>query len=158
MNNAVGRADIFALLERGITVGIGTDGMTPDLRRETMTGYLMHKHHTSNNNLGWVEFEQMILKNNPAIFQRLTGQMVGHIETGWLADMILVDYFPPTPLTVDNFWGHFLFGLVDAAVDTTIVNGRDLMHNKQISHLDEAEITAASRFVAERVWQKYHQS
>ena len=156
MNNAVGRADIFALLERGILVGIGTDGMTPDLRREVMTGYLLHKHHTSDNNLGWVEFEQMALKNNPNIYQRLTGQPVGRIEAGWLADMILVDYFPPTPLRSDNFWGHFLFGLVDAEVDTTIVNGRVLMQNKQIPHLDEYEIAAASRTVAERIWEKYH--
>ncbi|MCP4362351.1 MAG: putative aminohydrolase SsnA [Chloroflexi bacterium] len=156
MNNAVGRADIFALLERGITVGIGTDGMTPDLRREIMTGYLMHKHHVSDNNLGWVEYEQMALKNNPAIYQRLTGQKVGRIETGWLADMILVDYYPPTPLDGANFWGHFLFGLVDAAVDTTIVNGRVLMQNKQIPHLNEAQIAADSRAVAERMWQQYH--
>lgn len=158
MNNAVGRADVFALLERGITVGIGTDGMTPDLRRETMTGYLLHKHHTSDNNLGWVEYEQMAMKNNPAIYQKLTGQKVGQIKEGWLADLILVDYYPPTPLTGENFWGHFLFGLVDADVDTTIVNGRVLMHNKQITHLDEAEIASASRIVANRVWQKYHKS
>lgn len=157
MNNAVGRADVFALLARGITVGIGTDGMTPDLRREIMTGYLMHKHHSGDNNLGWAEYEQMALKNNPAIYQRLTGQPVGRIKTGWLADLILVDYYPPTPLTGDNFWGHFLFGLVDATVDTTIVNGRVLMQNKQITHLDELEIAAASRLVAERVWQNYHE-
>ena len=62
MNNAVGRADVFALLERGVTVGIGTDGMTPDLRREAMTGYLLHKHHTGDNNLGWVEYEQMTMR------------------------------------------------------------------------------------------------
>lgn len=157
MNNAVGRADVFALLEKGITVGIGTDGMTPDLRREIMTGYLMHKHHTGDNNLGWVEYETMALKNNPAIYKRLTGQPVGRIEVGWLADLILVDYYPPTPLTGDNLWGHFLFGLVDAVVDTTIVNGRVLMQNKQIPHLDEPEIAAASRVVAERVWRNYHE-
>jgi len=156
MNNAVGRADIFALLDRGITVGIGTDGMTADLRREIMTGYLLHKHHVSDNNLGWAEYEQMALKNNPAIYQRLTGQKVGRIESGWLADMILLDYYPPTPLDGANFWGHFLFGLLDAAVDTTIVNGRILMHNKQIPHLDEVQIAADSRIVAKRVWQKYH--
>ncbi len=97
MNNAVGRADVFALLDRGITVGIGTDGMTPDLRREAMTGYLMHKHHMHDNNLGWGEYERMTLKHNPAIYQRLTGQKVGRIAPGYLADVILVDYYPPRP-------------------------------------------------------------
>ncbi len=55
----------------------------------------------------------------------------------------------------DNFWGHFLFGLVDADVNTTIVNGRILMHDKVIPHLDEAEIAAASQPVAQAVWHKY---
>ena len=155
MNNAVGRADIFSLLESGVTVGIGTDGMTPDLRREVMTGYLMHKHHVSDNNLGWVEYEQMALKNNPAIYQRLTGQQVGRIAAGYLADIILLDYYPPTPLTGGNLWGHFLYGLVDTAVNTTIINGKVIMHDKQIPHVDEAAIAAKSRVVAERVWKRY---
>lgn len=156
MNNAVGRADVFALLKAGVTVGIGTDGMTPDLRREAMTGYLLHKHHMSDNNLGWVEYETMTMKNNPAIYQRLTGQQVGRVEAGYLADLILLDYYPPTAFNGGNFWGHFLFGLVDADVDTTIVNGRVVMRHKQIAHLDEAAIAAASRKVAERVWRNYH--
>lgn len=156
MNNAVGRADVFALLNAGVTVGIGTDGMTPDLRREAMTGYLLHKHHMSDNNLGWVEYETMTMKNNPAIFQRLTGQQVGRVEAGYLADLILLDYYPPTAFNGGNFWGHFLFGLVDADVDTTIVNGKVIMRHKQIAHLDEAAIAAASRKVAERVWRNYH--
>ena len=124
MNNAVGRADVFALLDAGVTVGIGTDGMTADIRREAMTGYLMHKHHVNDNNVGWGEYEQMTMKNNPAIYQRLTGQKVGQVAEGYLADLILVDYFPPTDFSGDNFWGHFLFGMVDAQVDTTIINVR----------------------------------
>ena len=31
MNNAVGRADIFALLDAGILTGLGTDGMSVSL-------------------------------------------------------------------------------------------------------------------------------
>lgn len=158
MNNAVGRADVFALLKAGVTVGIGTDGMTPDLRREAMTGYLMHKHHTGDNNLGWVEYEQMTLRNNPAIFTRLTGQEVGQICEGYVADLILLDYYPPTHFDGGNLWGHFLFGMVDADVNSTMINGKLIMHDKQIPHIDEAEIAAKSRVVGERVWAAYHAS
>jgi putative selenium metabolism protein SsnA len=156
MNNAVGRADIFALLESGVTVGIGTDGMSADLRREVMTGYLMHKHHVGDNNLGWVEYEQMAMKNNPAIYQRLTGQKVGRVEVGYLADLILVDYFPPTPFTGDNYWGHFLFGLIDSPVNTTMINGKIVMHDKVVLGINERVIAAQSREVAQRIWKKYH--
>ena len=157
MNNAVGRADVFKLLERGITVGIGTDGMTPDVRREAMTGYLMHKHHLHDNNVGWSQFEQMTMKNNPTIYERLSGQKVGRIEADYLADIILLDYYPPTPLTGGNFWGHFLFGIVDAAVNTTIINGKTIMHDKIIGTVDEAQIAAQSQQVAQKVWRRFHE-
>lgn len=157
MNNAVGRANIFALLERGVTVGIGTDGMSPDLKVDVRTGYLMHKHDCKDPNLGWMEFQQMAMKNNPAIFQRLTGQKVGRIEPGYLADIILVDYYPVTPLNGDTFWGHFLYGVADSVVDTTIVNGEIVMRDKVIPGIDEAEIAAASQTVAKATWERYQE-
>lgn len=155
MNNAVGRADIFALLAAGVTVGIGTDGMSPDLRREVMTGYLLHKHDRRDNNLGWAEYERMALQHNPAVYERLTGQPIGRITPGYLADLILVDYYPPTPLHGDNLWGHFLFGLIDAPVDTTIINGRIVMRSGVVLGVDEAEVAAQSRVVARRVWERF---
>ena len=155
MNNAVGRADVFKLLERGIQVGIGTDGMTPDLRREVMTGYLMHKHHLGDNNAGWSEYETMTFKNNPEIYSRLSGQKIGRIEAGYLADIILLDYYPPTPFTENSFFGHFLFGMIDAPVNTTIINGRIVMHDKMIPTIDEAQIAVESRACAQKIWEKF---
>ncbi len=155
MNNAVGRADVFQMLQRGITVGLGTDGMTPDIRREAMTGYLMHKHHLGDNNAAWGEFETMLLGNNATLYERLSGQRVGRIEAGAAADVILLDYDPPTPLTSDNVWGHFLFGIVDAPVATTIINGKIIMQDHVIAGIDEAKIAAESREVARRVWERF---
>ena len=155
MNNAVGRADVFALLDGGVTVGLGTDGMTPDVKVDVRTGHLLHRHHLSDPTVGWVEFQRMALKNNPAIYRRLTGQPVGRVQEGYLADLILVDYFPPTPLSGDNFWGHFLFGIADAPVDTTIINGEIVMRNKTIDGVDEEAAAHASQEVAQRVWQRF---
>lgn len=155
MNNAVGRADVFELLRRRVAVGIGTDGMTPDVRAEARTGYLLHKHHLSDSNVGWNEFQSMLLHHNPRIYRRLSGQRVGRIEPGAMADLILVDYFPPTPLTGDNFWGHFLYGIADAPVNTTVIHGKIVMRNQELPHLDEDEIAAASRLSAEGVWKRF---
>jgi putative selenium metabolism protein SsnA len=162
MNNAVGRADVFALLERGVTVGIGTDGMTPDLKVDVRTGYLLHKHHLSDPRPGWNEFQQMMLQNNPAIYRRLTGQMVGRIAPDYLADFILVDYHPPTPLDAGNFWGHFLYGIADAPVQMTVVNGRIVMEEGRIpgleaAGLDEATLAAESQRVARGVWSRFQE-
>ncbi len=157
MNNAVGRADVFALLQRGITVGIGTDGMTPDIKVDVRSGYLMHKHDLGDPNAGWMAFQNMLLKNNPTIYRQLTGQKVGRIESGYLADIILVDYAPPTPLNGETFWGHFLYGIADAPVDTTIINGKIVMRNKKVLGIDEAAIAHASQTVAAETWTRFHE-
>lgn len=157
MNNAVGRADVFGLLDRGIKVGIGTDGMTPDMRAEVRTGYLLHKYALNDPTVGWDAYRQMVLEHNPAIYRQLTGRKVGVIAPGYLADLILVDYYPPTPMTTANFWGHFLYGIVDAPVDTTIIDGRVVMQNKKIPHLDEPALAATSRRVAAEVWRRFNE-
>ncbi len=156
MNNAVGRADIFKLLEKGILVGLGTDGMSADIKPDVRTAAWLHKHDLKNSNVGWQEIQRMVLKNNPAIFERVSGQKIGRIEPGYLADLILVDYFPPTTMTSENFWGHFLFGITDAIVDTTIINGRIVMQNKQIAGIDEGRIFKDSWRCAEKVWERFY--
>jgi cytosine/adenosine deaminase-related metal-dependent hydrolase len=155
MNNAVGRADIFKLIERGIVVGLGTDGMSADIKPDVRIAAWLHKHDLKNPTVGWNEIQQMVLKNNPAIFERVSGQKVGRIAPGYLADLILVDYFPPTPITGENFWGHFLFGMADAVVDTTTINGKIVMQNRRLPNIDEHKIAAEARRCAEKVWKRF---
>lgn len=157
MNNAVGRADIFTMLEKNILLGIGTDGMSGDIWPDVRSANLLHKHHLNDANVGWMEVAAMTLKNNPAIYQRLTGQSVGMIAEDYLADIILLDYHPPTPLTGDNIWGHCLFGIADTSVNTTIINGKVAMHNKQLIDVDEAEVAAKSREVAAKTWKRFQE-
>lgn len=156
MNNAVGRADIFKLLDKKILLGLGTDGMSADIKSDARTGSLLHKHHLRNSNVGWNEIQKMLLKNNPQIYKRVSRQNIGVIKPGYLADMILVEYFSPTPMSGDNFWGHFLFGISDAAVDTTIINGQIVMQGKQLNGIDEQKIAAESRRCAKKVWKRYN--
>lgn len=157
MNNAVGRVDLPGLFQRGVLVGLGTDGMSPGLFAEARTANLIHKHDLQNSNAGWNEVQQMVLNNNPAIWERLTGQKLGTLDEGYLADMILVDYFPPTTFNGENFWGHFLFGIADAVVDTTIINGRIVMKNKQFPHVDEMAVAARARENARRTWERFRE-
>jgi len=47
----------------------------------------------------------MLLNNNPKIVERVAGWRVGEIAEGALADIVLIDYFPPTRLNENNFLG-----------------------------------------------------
>ena len=50
---------------------------------------------------------------------------IGRIETGARpTSFILVDCYPPTPLRPGNLFGHLLFGIAIAPVDSLIVSGR----------------------------------
>ena len=43
--------------------------------------------------------------------------------------MIIWDYIPPTPFKQENFWGHFIYGILDRPVHSVIQNGKILMNN-----------------------------
>ena len=72
--------------------------------------------------------------NNRAIVKKIWGMEIGRIETGARADLILVDYYPPTPLDRGNLFGHLLFGIANAPVDSLMVNGRYRAAGQAVRH------------------------
>ena len=82
------------------------------------------------------------------------GPQFGQLSKGAPADLMLVDYDPPTPLTVGNLPWHIVFGIDGSGVDTTIVGGQVLMRHRRLLTLDEAEIMARARELAGKLWQR----
>jgi cytosine/adenosine deaminase-related metal-dependent hydrolase len=155
MNNAVGCADVLTMLSKGINVGLGTDAMSSDMIAQARVAYLIQRHVKRDPRVGFVEACTMLLNNNPKIVKRVAGWNVGEIAKGTAADVITIDYLPPTPMSENNFLGHFLFGLVDATVDTTICNGKILMRNKKLVDLDEESISQKASQLASELWKRF---
>ncbi|MCK5884694.1 MAG: putative aminohydrolase SsnA [Bacteriovoracaceae bacterium] len=156
MNNAVGVADIFKLQEKGILVGLGTDAMTVNMTEELRTAHWLHKLTRKDPCAGFMECINMLAINNAKIAERLfPGTGVGILAEGNKADVILIDYFTPTELSDNTFYGHLLFGIPHAPVDTTIANGKVLMENKIILHLDEEMIAAKAKELADKLWERF---
>lgn len=154
MNNAVGVTKILELLRKGILVGLGTDGMSSDMLAQMRCAYLLHRLANHDPRVGFMEAPQMLLQNNAEISERQFGLRLGEIAQGRPADLAILDYQPPTPLSEANFLGHLIFGMVDAVVDTTVCKGKILMKDKKILALDEPRITARSRELAAQMWQR----
>ena len=154
MNNAVGCADILGMMKHGINVGLGTDGMSSDMLAQMRCAYLLQRHEKKNPRVAFLEAPTMLLMNNPKIVEKVAGWRVGEISKGAMADIILVDYFPPTDLNENNFLGHLIFGIVDATVDTTICNGKLLMENKKLVGLNEESIVQKSSQLASELWKR----
>ncbi|MFH1419691.1 MAG: putative aminohydrolase SsnA [Planctomycetota bacterium] len=155
MNNAVGAADVLKMMSRGVLVGLGSDGMTANMLDELRAANLIHKHVAGDPRVAFVEATQMLLGNNARIASKMFGKPVGVLAPGYLADVIVLDYDPPTPLTADNFLGHLVFGLPTAAVKTTIVDGRVRLEDGAVVGIDEGEVAAKSRELAGAMWQRF---
>jgi putative selenium metabolism protein SsnA len=154
MNNAVGVTRILDLLKKNVLVGLGTDGMSSDMLAQMRSAYLLHRLANHDPRVAFMEAPQMLLQNNAEICERQFGLKLGEIAEGCPADLAILDYQPPTPLSDTNFLGHLIFGLVDATVDTTVCKGKILMKNKKILALDEERIAARSRELAPKMWER----
>jgi cytosine/adenosine deaminase-related metal-dependent hydrolase len=105
--------------------------------------------------LGADQVMQMAVHNNRNLAGCFFDRPVGIIAPGAYADLILLDYYPTTPLSAANLPWHILFGVGGGHVHSTIVHGQVLMKARTLLTMDEAEISARSRAIAGQTWQRY---
>jgi cytosine/adenosine deaminase-related metal-dependent hydrolase len=105
---------------------------------------------------GFMEIANTLLQNNAIIANHYWDNQLGMILEGKAADLVLLDYYPPTPLDENTWIGHVIYGISQSQVDTTICGGKLLYHNKKLMlDLDEAEAAAKSRECATKLWSRF---
>ena len=156
MNNGLRVSPILDMLQHGVTVGVGTDGMSSHLISQARAMYLHQRTIHEDPTLAFAEACEILLHNNRSICNRLFREPRGALAPGQLADLMIPDYVPFTPLTGDNLFGHLLFGLGFARVDTTVARGRVIVENGHLPHLDEVAIRARCAERAPRIWERIH--
>jgi cytosine/adenosine deaminase-related metal-dependent hydrolase len=155
MNNAVGVADVLGMMRRHICVGLGNDGFSNNMFAEMKTAYLVHKLARRDPRvMGADQVLAMAVTNNAEIANLFFPRPIGELSVGAYADVILLDYVPPTPLTAGNLPWHIIFGVDGSHVTHTICAGRILMRDRQFTTLDEEAIGARARQLARRVWRR----
>ena len=158
MNNAVGAAAIDTMLAEGMPLALGNDGFTNNMWAEWKAAYLLHKVVNRDPRMAQGDaIARMATENNARLAEVFfPGQTIGKLVPGAVADIILVDYRPFTPLTAGNAPWHILFGFESSMVTTTIVAGRVLMRDRRLLTLDEVAIAEAARAYAPKVWERYN--
>jgi putative selenium metabolism protein SsnA len=155
LNNAVGVADVISMTKRNVLVGLGTDAMTTNMLEELRVAVWAQHLRAQDPSVGFSEVVSALIFNNPIIAERTFNLPLGELREGCPGDVVLIDYDPPTPLEAGNSFGHIVFGMSQAAVDTTIVGGRVLMENKRLTlNLDEPQINARARELAAKLWKR----
>jgi putative selenium metabolism protein SsnA len=156
INNAVGVADIIAMLREGIRVGLGTDAMTVNMLEELRQALWIHHLAQDNPSVGFMEAMNALLVHNAEIARRYWDLGLGELKEGHAADVITMEYYPPTPFDESTFLGHLGFGLSQGVVDTTIVGGRVLMENRKLNiGIDEADVAKESSKLAAKLWERF---
>jgi putative selenium metabolism protein SsnA len=156
MNNAVGAADITTMLRGNMALCLGNDGFSNDMFTEMKVADLLQKvSHNDPRYLGADKVIQMAVYNNRRLAGSFFEKPVGIIAPSAYADLILLDYYPTTPLSSANLPWHILFGVSGGHVHSTIAHGQVLMRNRELLTMDEAAITARSREVAKQTWERY---
>lgn len=155
MNNAVGCCDVLSLLDKGITVGLGSDGFNSNHFRAMDTCYVLHKHERRDPRvMSPYDVIKLGIINNGKIASKYFKNPVGAIKVGSKADLILIDYDSPTPVTSSNIYGHMIFGMNSSMISDTIINGKIVMKDRKLIMIDEKEIMAKSREISEKLWER----
>lgn len=155
MGNAVGCAPVLEMMRRGVHVGLGSDGYTADMLESMKVANLLQKHQAGDPRVAWAEPSQMLFEENARIATECFGRPLGKLVAGACADIILVNYDPPTPMSAENRNGHIHFGLTGGAVETVLIGGQIVMESRQFLNLDEQEVMAKSRDAAAEMWKRF---
>lgn len=156
MNNGLGVAPILEMLKHGVTIGVGTDGISSHLISQARAMYLHQRAEHKDPTIAFAEACEILLSNNRQICSRLFTEPRGALAAGHLADVVIHDYVPFTPLDADTFFGHVLFGVGFSRVDTTIARGRVIVDGGRLPGLDEAAIRANCTARARSIWARIH--
>lgn len=154
MGNAIGCPPVLRMYNKGILIGLGTDGYTNDMLESYKVANLLHKHELCDPTVAWGEIPAMLFDNNAKMCARFMKTPVGVLAPGALGDVIVMDYDPLTPMGADNINGHVMFGMNGHSVKTTVIGGQVKMMDRQLVGVDKAQVMAHCREQAQQLWHR----
>jgi cytosine/adenosine deaminase-related metal-dependent hydrolase len=130
LNNSVGLPQ-FSKTSTKTPILSGTDGMNSNPARTIKQLFLLSRYQE-------MSFDESFVFVKKVYFDQLNFVKkyfpdFPYLDTNDRADLIIWDYVPPTPFLEENFWGHFIYGILDRPVHSVIQNGNVLMNNFKIN-------------------------
>jgi putative selenium metabolism protein SsnA len=149
MSNGVGRARVGALGDR---LSLGTDGIGSDMFEESRAAYFRLREDDLGTGPDWPLAR---LAAGTQLVGRAFGEpLLGTLEPGAPADLVVLDYDAPAPLRESSFAGHWIFGLSSRHVRDVMVAGDWVVRDRRLARVDQQELAAAASVQAERLWNR----
>lgn len=129
--------------EQGINITLGTDGVASNnnlsMLEEMGTTAKVHK--ALNEDPTFLPAEEIVKYPTINAAKSLgKGGMLGSLEVGKKADIILIETDTIESLPLYNPYSHLVYNLGANAVRDVIIDGKIVMYNRQLLTLDEEEI------------------
>lgn len=137
LNNSVGLPN-FKMVPNSTPILVGTDGMHANIARSFKQLFLQLR----NSGFSFDEAFGFMIRSyfNQHKFAKQYFADFPSLNIGDRADLIIWDYIPPTPINQNNFWGHYLYGIIERQVKTVVQNGKILLSDFNFTNVDEDKI------------------
>ena len=154
MKLAAGVAPVPLMLEKGIAVGLGTDGSASnndlDLFQEMDLSAKVHKATLLDPT---VMSAETVVKMATIEGARVLGldRLIGSIEVGKLADIIILDMNQPHLTPLYNPYSHIVYAARGGDVKTSIIGGKPVMENRRLLTIDLPDAMERVRAIAANI-------
>lgn len=154
MKLANGVAPVAKLLERGVVVGLGTDGCASnnnlDMLAEMDSVAKLHKVYRMDPTIMDAKTVVRLATRGGARVLGLDEQ-IGSLEPGKKADLIGLDLDKPHLTPLYNIYSHVVYAASAADVTLNIINGRVVMRDGELLTLDVEKVMAEVRAIAKKI-------
>jgi cytosine/adenosine deaminase-related metal-dependent hydrolase len=149
--SGMGALDLARAASSGLRLALATDGCGASLSEELRVA--VYRQRTRGRELkDAIRLAcRAAFAGNGDLATRVFGPELGRIKPGARADLVVLDYRPPTPLEDENLPEHLFWGAARAPVHSVIVNGKLLYQNGKFKDLDEERIRARAREAARKL-------
>ncbi|MCL4458484.1 MAG: amidohydrolase [Chloroflexi bacterium] len=148
MKGGHGFAPIPAMLQRGVNVGLGTDGghsnNTYDLVREMKLAAVIHNGIILDPTVMPAEQVVEMATINGAKAMGLDSE-IGSLEVGKKADLVIIDMDKPHLTPCPNPVSGLVYSACGGDVDTVLIDGKVVVKDGHVLILDEEQILAEAR-------------
>ena len=150
-----GIADVRRLRRNGINVALGTDGQgstnTLDMFEEIKSAAYLQK--VIYNNATAISAEE-VMKMATIEGARVLGidSEVGSLEEGKKADIIIIDTNKPHLCPIHNIYSLLAYSVNGADVETSIIDGKIVMENRNVLNVDENQIIKDCKRISEALF------
>ena len=149
MNNSIGRARVGEIDGR---LALGTDGIGSDMFEESHAAYFRLREDDIGAGADWPLAR---LAESTRLAGRIHQEpLLGTLEQGAPADLVVLDYPAPAPVTDASFAGHWIFALSSRHVRDVMVAGEWVVSDRRLTRIDQDALAAEACAQAQRLWRR----